>query len=660
MKRREFLRLASLSPLALLALRSGVARASNAARRVIVLGIDGMDPVLLRKFASEGRMPNAARLMRMGGMSSLGTSNPPQSPVAWSGFITGAGPDVHGIYDFIHRDAATMSPFLSTSEVTDSPDSVGIGKWRIPTGGAEVRLLRRGRPFWRHITDDGIPASLVKLPVDFPPPRGRARILSGLGTPDLRGSQGSFTFFTDDPRALSDDTGGGIIRAVRDYGDGLYECRLEGPENTMLENGGKMEVPLNVWIDRDSRGVRVDVCGESIVLGEGEWSPWVSISFDLIPGISSVDGIARFFLKEAGRYLKLYVTPINIDPRNPALPISSPGHLSADLARAVGPFYTQGFPEDTKALSRGVLGDAEYMQQAEIVLAERMKLYEHSLSGFDEGLFFFYFTSLDLNVHMFYRALDPYSPLHPEVDMSSFGDVVADLYGRIDRAIGMAMDHMDGRTVLLALSDHGFAPFRRAFNLNSWLAAEGYATLGDPYSRDQDMYAAADWSSTSAYGLGLNGLYINLRGREKDGVVPPAEKEALSEELAARLEAVTDPATGRRVVRRAYLTDRVFGPDQPPWAPDIIVGYANGYRASWETTLGSYPREVITDNLDPWSGTHCTSPAVVPGTLLSSVPLALSDPTLMDMGSSICGLMGTSTRPAHGRNVFSEEGETGS
>ncbi len=631
-------------------------RTSNAARRVIVLAIDGMDPALLRKFASEGRMPNAARLMRMGGMSALGTSNPPQSPVAWSGFITGAGANVHGIYDFIHRDAATMAPFLSTSEVVDSGDSIGIGKWRIPTGGAEVRLLRRGRPFWTHITDDGMPASLVKLPVDFPAPRGRARILSGLGTPDLRGSQGSFTFFTDDPRALSDDTGGGIIRAVRDYGNGLYECRLEGPENTMLESGGKMEVPLNVWIDRDSRGVRIDVCGESVVLGEGEWSPWVSISFDLIPGISSVGGIARFFLKEAGRYLKLYVSPINIDPRSPALPISRPDHLSADLARAVGPFYTQGFPEDTKALSRGVLTDAEYMQQAEIVWAERMRLYEHSLSNFDEGLFFFYFSSLDLNVHMFYRAIDPYSPLHSEVDMASFGGVVADLYGKIDRAIGMAMDRMDGRTVLLALSDHGFAPFRRAFNLNSWLAAEGYATLGDPYSRDQDMYAATDWSSTSAYGLGLNGLYINLRGREKDGIVPAGEKEGLMQDLVSRLEAATDPATGQRMVRRAYMTDRVFGPDQPPWAPDILVGYANGYRASWETTLGSYPEDVITDNLDPWSGTHCTSPAVVPGTLLSSVPIALPDPALMDMGCSICGLMGTSTRPAFGRDVFSEEG----
>jgi predicted AlkP superfamily phosphohydrolase/phosphomutase len=656
-RRREFLRLASLSPLALLALKTGCARAASPARRVIVLGIDGMDPNLMRKFASEGHMPNAARLMERGGISTLGTSNPPQSPVAWSNFITGSTPGVHGIYDFIHRDAATMSPFLSTSEVTDSGDSLGIGKWRIPTGGADVRLLRRGNPFWSHVTGDGIPASLYKLPVDFPPGEGRARILSGLGTPDLRGSQGSFTFFTDDPRALSDETGGGIVRAVRDYGNGLYECRLEGPENTMVEDGGKMQVPVNVWIDRDSRGVRIDVCGERVVLGEGEWSPWVSVSFDLIPGVSSVDGIARFFLKEAGRYLKLYVTPINIDPRSPALPISNPSHLSADLARAVGPFYTQGFPEDTKALSRGVLSDGEYMQQAEIVLAERMRLYEHALSRFDDGLFFFYFTSLDLNVHMFYRAIDPYSPLHSEVDLASFGEVVRSLYGRIDRAIGMAMEKMDERTVLLALSDHGFAPFRRSFNLNSWLAAEGYASLGDPYRRDQDMYAATDWSATSAYGLGLNGLYVNLRGREKDGIVAPEEKRSLMEDLASRLEGARDPATGRRAVQRVYITERIYGPDQPPWAPDMLVGYANGYRASWETTLGAYPEEVITDNLDPWSGTHCTSPAVVPGTLLSSVPITLSDPSLMDMGRSICSLMGTSTQPATGRDIFGGDRE---
>ena len=657
MKRRDFLKTASLSPLALLALKAGCARPTNPARRVIVLGIDGMDPALVRQFIADGRMPNAARLMQMGGMSALGTSNPPQSPVAWSSFITGQGPDVHGIYDFIHRRADTMTPFLSTSEVTDGGGSIGVGKWRIPTGGAEVRLLRQGRPFWSHISAEGVPAHLYKLPVDFPPGEGRARILSGLGTPDLRGSQGSFTYFTDDPRSLSDETGGGIVRAVRDYGDGLYECALEGPENTMLESGGKMQVPLKVWIDRTTRGVRIDVCNQRIVLGEGEWSPWVSISFDLIPGISSVDGIARFYLKEAGRYLKLYVSPINIDPRNPALPISNPGHLASDLARRVGPFYTQGFPEDTKALSRGILDDGEYMQQANIVLAERMKLYEHALSRFRDGLLFFYFTSLDLNVHMFYRSIDPASPLHPGVDMSLYGDVIGKLYSRIDRAIGMAMDHMDERTVLLALSDHGFAPFRRSFNLNSWLAAEGYATLADPYSRNQDMYAAADWSQTAAYGLGLNGLYINLRGREMDGTVAPEEKESLIEDIAARLESAVDPQTGRRAVRKVYVTEREFGPDQPPWAPDMLVGYANGYRASWETTLGAYPEEVITDNMDPWSGTHCTSPAVVPGTLLSSAPLALSDPSLLDMGRSICSLLGTSTLPEGGRTVFDDENE---
>jgi predicted AlkP superfamily phosphohydrolase/phosphomutase len=652
LNRREFLRTAALAPAALAALKLGCGGRKPPARRVLVLGIDGLDPNLVRRFEREGHMPNVSRLLRMAQVSPLGTTIPPQSPVAWSGFITGGGPEVHGIYDFIHRDPDTKSPYLATSRVQGADKVLELGKWRLPLSGAKVELLRRGEPFWASITSQGIPVSMIKLPVDFPPPPGRARILSGLGTPDLKGSQGSFTFFTDDPRALSDDTSGGLVIPVRDYGDGRYQCRIIGPENTMIEGNPDMEATADVWIDRVSKAVRIDVCGARLVLAEGEWSPWVRLSFDAIPGLSSVNGIVRFYLKQTSPYLKLYVSPINMDPSNPALPISQPGSLSRRLADSIGPFYTQGFPEDTKALSRGVLEDHEYLQQAMIVLDERIRLLEHELQRFDEGLLFFYFSSLDLNVHMFYRTMDPLSPLYATTDIDRFGTIVRQLYSKMDRAIGMAMDLLDDRTELLAVSDHGFAPFRRSFNLNSWLAEEGYATLGASRSMNRDMFAATDWSATAAYGLGLNGLYLNLRGREQSGTVDPSEADALLRRIKRDLEAASDPLTGRKAVSRAYITSDVFGPDQPPWAPDIVVGYSRGYRASWETTLGDYPEEVITDNLDPWSGTHCVSPDVVPGTLISTVPLARDDPSLKDMGRSIAWLFDVPVLPGGGRNIF--------
>ncbi|MBD3369758.1 twin-arginine translocation signal domain-containing protein [Candidatus Fermentibacteria bacterium] len=656
MNRRDFLRTAALAPAALAALKLGCGNHRPAARRVIVLGIDGLDPQLVGKFAREGYMPNVSRLLRMAQISPLGTTIPPQSPVAWSGFITGRGPEVHGIYDFIHRDPATRSPYLATSRVQGTDKFLNLGKWRLPLSGAKVELLRKGEPFWTSITSQGIPVSMIKLPVDFPPPEGRARILSGLGTPDLKGSQGSFTFFTDDPRSLSDDTSGGVVVPVRDYGDGRYQCRIIGPENTMIEGNPDMEVNADVWIDRVSKAVRIDVCGSRAVLGEGEWSPWVRLSFDAIPGLSSVSGIVRFYLKQTTPHLKLYVTPVNMDPADPALPISHPDSLSRRLAEDLGPFYTQGFPEDTKARSRGILDDREYLQQAMIVLEERVRLLDHQLQRFDDGLLFFYFSSLDLNVHMFYRTIDPRNPLYETTNLERFGTIVRELYSKMDRAIGMAMEHLDERTELLAISDHGFAPFRRSFNLNSWLAREGYASLGSSRSMGRDMFSATDWSATAAYGLGLNGLYLNLRGREEGGSVDPSEADAVLRRIKRDLEAATDPLTGRRIVSRAYLTSEVFGPHQPPWAPDIVVGYSRGYRASWETTLGDYPEEVVTDNLDPWSGTHCVNPDVVPGTLISTVPLVIEDPRLADMGRSIAGLFEVPELPPGGRNVFESSG----
>ena len=600
-------------------------------------------------------MPNAARLAGDGGLNMLGTSNPPQSPVAWSNFITGFGSDVHGIFDFIHRKPATIEPYLSTSRVVGPGRTISISDWRLPLSGAKVELLRKGEPFWNKLTDEGIPVKLVKLPVDFPPDKGKAIILSGLGTPDMRGSQGSFTFFTDDARSMSNSTSGGIVVAVRDYGDNCYRCVIKGPENSMRVGNPDMEIEAEVRVDRVANAVRIDIQGSSHVLSAGEWSPWIRMRFDAIPNISSVSAIGRFYVKEITPKLKLYLTPLNIDPLDPALPISNPTSYSSDLARNLGGFYTQGFPEDTKALSRGILSDEEYLQQAWIVLQERLDLFHHELSRFRDGLLFFYFSSLDLNLHMFYRVLDPNSPLYATTS-PRFKGAIRELYMQIDQVIGNALEVRDANTEVIVLSDHGFAPFNRSFNLNTWLASEGYATIASPNARSQDMFAAIDWSSTAAYGLGLNSLFINKTGREENGSVAPEHVHDLLIRLKRDLEAVTDPASGRRVIDNAYITSEIYSGPLPPYAPDMIIGYARCYRSSWETTLGSFPEEVITDNLDPWSGTHCIDPAAVPGVLLSTVRPGVADPNLKDMGKSLAGLFDISVLPPGGRNIFSENG----
>ena len=103
--------------------------------RLIVLGIDGMDPQLLRRYMGEGVLPNLSKLAGMGGFIELGTSIPPQSPVAWSNFITGMDSGGHGIFDFIGLDRKTLIPYLSIARVEKPKrEPLKLGQWRIPLG----------------------------------------------------------------------------------------------------------------------------------------------------------------------------------------------------------------------------------------------------------------------------------------------------------------------------------------------------------------------------------------------------------------------------------------------------------------------------------------------------------------------------------------------
>jgi predicted AlkP superfamily phosphohydrolase/phosphomutase len=640
MKRRDFLKALSVLPAA--SLLAGTASCTRRrARKVLILAFDGMDPRLCERFISEGRMPSAARLARGISIPRLATTFPPQSPVAWSSFITGRGPEYHGIYDFVHRDPATLRPYLSTSRVVPASDFVELGGWKLPLNGTRVELLRRGEPFWKPLVEAGVRVSLYRLPVDFPPVSASgARILTGLGTPDLRGSQGSFTFFTDNPLLLSDDTAGGFVVAVRDSGDGVYVCDIEGPANSWLEGNPPALARLSISVDRASNSALLESSGDRVLLAMGEPGPWTRVRFDLLPGLSGVDSCARFLLRRVDPHLELYMTPLNMSPWSPALPISAPSWWSRELAMRLGTFFTKGFPEDTKVLSRGLLSDEEYIAMAFTVMDEQRAMFFDQLGRLDEGLSYFYFTCLDLNVHMFYRALDLISPLHAGLG-SPARAFIPYLYGMMDEIIGAAIDASGSDTEIIICSDHGFAPFRRGFNLNTWLARNGYMTAPAQGAGSIEPFPGVDWASTAAYGLGINSLYLNLRGREPSGAVEPEDAETVLRRLARDLVSVVDPATGMRVVSRVIMPPLETGPDTPPWAPDLIVGYAPGYRSSWETALGGMPGEVLADNLDPWSGDHCVAPEHVPGTFLSSSGICRPGMSLQEVGLLAASLFDT-------------------
>jgi predicted AlkP superfamily phosphohydrolase/phosphomutase len=613
---------------------------SAGGRRVIVLGFDGLDYELTRDLMARGKLPNFTRLAAQGAFAPLGTTVPPQSPVAWSTFITGLDPGGHGIFDFIHRDPDTMEPFLSTTRTAAGGRTLKMGGWQFPLSGGTIELLRQGQPFWEVLEDHGVETTIVRMPANFPPSGSATRELSGMGTPDILGGYGTFSFYTSEPFAFGGRTlSGGTVYPV-EVVDGRVRAALEGPDNPFRVAPEKVRAEFIADVDSSRRFVKLVVGAEEHVLAVGEWSDWVPIELPLMPS-QTLGAVARFYLKDLDPYFELYVSPLNIDPLSPAMPVSFPDEYAAELARATGRYYTQGMPEDTKSLRTGVLGPDEFLEQAKIAGDENRRQYQFVLDRFTGGFLFYYFGNVDQVSHMMWRPRDPGHPAYDEAADRRHAEVVEQLYAGLDTIVGETAARLGPDDLLVVMSDHGFTSWRRSFHLNSWLRDQGYLVLRDPNAEDPGLFGNVDWTKTRAYALGLNGLYINLAGREKNGVVDPAERDRVAAEIADKLLATVDPATGAPAVTKVYRREQVYrlaGVERI--APDLIVGYAKGTRGSDESALGGLPREVIVDNRDPWNGDHCMDHESVPGILLASRALRQPAPSLETLAAAILAEFG--------------------
>lgn len=642
----------------------------DANKKVIVLGLDGMDPSILKTLIQQGKVSHFAELAKSGCFHELGTSIPPQSPVAWSNFITGKNPGGHGIFDFIHRDPKTMEPYLSTSISIAPNDKISLGlfsiknsfgipftKYHLPFSGGDIKLMRHGKAFWEYLDEAGIEASIIKVPSNYPPVKAGARSISGMGTPDILGTYGSFSYYTDNPPNQKQEISGGHIYTV-EVTDNRVEAELHGPPNTFAEGSPELTIPFTVYLDTNNLDGKIVLPDKEIILNQGEWSDWVQLDFQPIPYIQSLNGICKFLLKEVYPDFKLYVTPINIDPSNPAMPISYPASYSKELYEKMGYFYTQGMAEDTKALSNGVLSNGEYLQQANFVFDERVKMLKIELERFvhmKKGMLFFYFSSLDQSSHVFWRTMDHASPAYNAARDSKYTSVMENIYEKMDNVLGYVISKISDDTTIIVMSDHGFSPFYRAFQLNTWLLNNGYLYLKNPSKMEQGgVFSKIDWTKTRAYGLGLNGLYINLYGREPHGIVTSGqERESLLDEIVFKLKQIKDPKYGKYVILDAFKTEDDYLGPYVKKAPDIIVGYNRGYRCGWESALLSFPKEVIKDNTNAWSGDHCVSPNVVPAIFLSNKKSKIINPKLEDLAPTILQEFGIKVpNNMNGRPVF--------
>lgn len=640
--------------LAVCALLSGSSHLSAAGKKVVVLGIDGMDPKLLQTFVEQGRMPHFKALMAEGDFRPLETTMPPQSPVAWSTFMTGMDPGGHGIFDFIHVDPAKMMPYSSMAQADPGGSPVNVGSWSFPTSGGSVRMLRKGTTFWQMLGEKGLRSTIFRMPVNFPPVKAPGRALAGMGTPDIIGSLGTFSFYTDHRRDWPPLVSGGEIYEVSVVSNRVA-AQLHGPANTFrrfpspaslaLQEKGRavtleyenppMTRDLVVYRDLEAGAAKFVVGDEEFILKEKEWSEWIPIEFEAIPHLISVSSAARFYLKQLSPKFELYVTPLQIDPEDPVMPISHPADWSKHLCSELGRFYTHNIPEDSQAFNHGVLTAHEFWDQMALAYEERSRALDYLLKNQDEDFLFVYFGTVDQGCHMLWHFMDPEHPGYVRDEILKDG--IAKLYETMDGRLGSLRQALDKETVLIVMSDHGFAPFYWEVNLNTWLLEQGFIVLKDPARQESgEFFSNVDWTRTRAYAAGLNGLYLNLKGREKGGVVTAgAEYEALLEQLEKALLGMKDPRNGRSPVSLALRPRRDFHGPEKDKGPDLLVGYSRGYRSSSDSPLGLFPKAVFVDNKSPWSGDHCIDYRLVPGILVTNRRITRPTPTLADLAVSL-------------------------
>jgi len=600
-------------------------------KRTVVLGIDGLDPALVEEYMAAGIMPSFARLARSGTVDRLRPSLPPMSPVAWSDMATGADAGCHGIFDFLHRRTEDYAPYLSIRN-----SSAGLL-------GAVYRPARRCDGFWRFTSDAGVPTTVIRWPVTFPPDKVSGRMLSGLGTPDLLGREGRDTLYASHPpMSTKPELGPDHVVPLRWNGTEA-QTKIEGPA---VSRSACATLALHIRSSEpDTVELHIQGAG-SVRARKGEWTPYVRVQFKA--GLRRVRAITRFLLVESGPQLRLYLAPLQLDPQNPVYPMSWPRRFSGDLADEQGLFSTLGMAESIHPVTKGWFGYDALLALCDGIDAERVKMLEAELARFEEGLLAFVFDTSDRVQHGFWFTRDPDHPARSSDNARRYAHVLPELYRRMDAAVGTVLEAADGETAVWVVSDHGIGTFRRAVHVNRWLIQNGYLHLRGADGEEAGvLFDRVDWSRTRAYALGFTSIYLNVKGREAEGIVQPGdEQRRLCAEIAARLKELKDPSNGAAVVRGVYPSAEAYSGPMTPAAPDLILGTNLGYRASWQTALGGAPTSLIEDNTDAWTGDHLFDPAVVPGVIASNQRLGDISPRGVDVAPTVLACTGAA-RPPH-------------
>jgi predicted AlkP superfamily phosphohydrolase/phosphomutase len=642
-------------------------------QKLVIIGFDGMDPDLVRRWMDEGHLPTFKKLAARGGMYPLATTHSPESPTAWASFATGVNAGKHNIYDFLVRDTNTYFPDLGM--VRREPPAFLFDY--IPTSKPKIFSTRGGTSFWVTAGHAGVRSSVLTVPVTFPPeevPNGE--LLAGLPLPDIRGTMGTFSYYaTDLSRYEEGNTEmGGILRRLVFEGD-IARTELVGPPNPVvrqrilalrakaarpsdedrkaiaeLETKEDIRLPLTVRWDRAGKKASVEIAGHTVTLVPGQMSGWIDLEFR-VNWLVRIQGMAQLLLMTADKELQLYVSPVNWKPDDPPLPISSPGSFAGDLFDTLGYYRTLGWAEATWPLNEGRMDEQTFLDDAYRAFDDRAQVILNRIDSRRWDVLVGVIETPDRVQHMMWRLIDPKHPMYDAALAARFGDSILRIYRRADTFMAELLEHLEPGTELMIVSDHGFHSWRKAVNLNTWLVQNGYMVLEGQQPGEKklddlfgggEFWENVDWSRTRAYAMGLGQIYFNLRGRESKGIVSPgAEARTLADELSARLLTMTDPEDGARMIRAVYKRDDIYSGEFLGNAAELQVGMEDGYRVSWQTTLGGSPPGIVYANTKKWSGDHGGYDfATTAGVLISTKPVAVAEPSIMDIAPTVLKYFG--------------------
>ena len=643
-------------------------------QKLVVLGFDGLDPRLVQKWMDEGRLPNMQKLAKRGsGVRKLETTHSPESPTAWASFATGVNAGKHNIYDFLVRDTKTYMPDLGM--VHREPPRFILNY--IPISKPKITSIRGGTSFWVTAGRAGVRSSVLTVPVTYPPeevPNGE--MLSGLPLPDIRGTMGTFNYYATDLSRYEEGSTefGGILKRLVFDGD-IAQSELVGPPDPIvrqqlrevrskltppdetdrmkiaeLESREDTRLGFTVHWNKAGRSATVDIADNSIHLEQGEWSKWIDLDFS-INLLLRVHGMAQLYLIRADNELQLYISPVNWRPDNPPAPMSYPPRFSADLYERLGPYRTLGWAEATWPLNEDRIDEKAFMDDLYRAFDDRAQVILQRIDARQWDLVVGVIESTDRVQHMMWRLIDPSHPMYDKALAARFGDSIRHVYEKCDQFVGEVMSRVDATTPILIVSDHGFHSFRYSVNLNTWLVENGYMALQGQAPGEkklQDLFGGGtfwenvDWSRTKAYAMGLGQIYLNLKGREAKGIVEPgAEAKAVEDQLAANLMTMTDPKSGAHIVEAVYKRDDVYKGPFFDEASELQVGFADGYRVSWQTSLGGSPPGIVYANMKKWSGDHGSFDYKdLPGVLISSRPIDSDATRIMDLAPTVLRYFG--------------------